>query len=88
MFDDTIERYKAWLVDKAYTQKEGEYFFYTYSPVARLTTIRVLLSLDASHRHLVHRMYVKMAFLNGELDEEIYREQHNGFTRRSRKKGL
>jgi hypothetical protein len=42
--DGTIERYKARCVAKGYTQKEGEDFFDTYSPVARLTTIRVLLS--------------------------------------------
>ena len=41
--DGTIEKYKAWLVAKGYTQKEGEDFFDTYSPMARLTTIRVLL---------------------------------------------
>ena len=60
---------------KGYTQKEGEDFFDTYSPVARLTTIRVLLSLAASHGLLVHQMDVKTVFLNGELDEEIYMEQ-------------
>ena len=64
---------------KSYTQKEGEDFFDTYSPVARLTTIRVLLSLAASYGLLVHQMDVKTAFLNGELEEEIYMDQPNGF---------
>nr|ABA94191.1 retrotransposon protein, putative, Ty1-copia subclass [Oryza sativa Japonica Group] len=77
--DGTIEKYKARLVAKGYTQKEGEDFFDTYSPVARLTIIRVLLSLAASHGLLVHQMDVKTAFLNGELDEEIYMDQPDGF---------
>ena len=47
--------------------------------MARLTTIQVLLSLAASHGLLVHQMDVKTTFLNGELDEEIYMEQSDGF---------
>ena len=77
--DGTIEKYKARLVAKGYDQKEEEDFFDTYSPVARLTTIRVLLLLAASHGLLVHQMDVKMAFLNGELNEEIYMQQPDGF---------
>jgi hypothetical protein len=60
----TIDKYKAWLVDKGYTQKEGEDYFDTYSPVARMTTIRVLFSLAASYGLLVHQMDVKITFLN------------------------
>ena len=48
--DGTIDKYKAWLVAKAYTQKEGEDFFDTYSPVARLTTIRVLICSERSRK--------------------------------------
>src|SRR3954470_18336394 len=77
--DGTVEKYKARLVAKGYTQKEEEDFFDTYSPVARLTTIRVLHSLAASHGLLVHQMDVKTTFLNEELDEEIYMQQPDGF---------
>jgi hypothetical protein len=59
----TIERYKARLVIKGYSQKEGEDFFDSYSLVDRLTTIHVLLSLAASHGFLVHQMDVKTSLL-------------------------
>jgi len=81
--DGTIEKYKTRLVAKCYTQKEGEDFFDTYSPVARLTTIRALLSLTASYGVIVYQMDVKTndkkVFLNRELDEEIYMDQPDGF---------
>jgi hypothetical protein len=70
--DGTIGKYRVRLVVKGYTQKEGEDFFDTYSHVARLTTIHVLLSLATSHGLLVHQVDVKTAFLNRELEEEIY----------------
>jgi hypothetical protein len=75
MPDGTIDKYKAMLVLKGYTQKEDKDFFDTYSPIARLTTIRVLLSLAAPHGLLIHQMDVKTAFLNGELEEKIYMTQ-------------
>jgi hypothetical protein len=79
MLDGTIDKYMARLVAKGYTPKEGEDFFDTYSPVAILTTIRVLLSLATSHDLLVHQMDVKTTFLNGEVEEEIYMTQPDGF---------
>ena len=63
----------------------GEDFFDTYSPVARLTTIRVLLSLVASYGLIVHQMDVKIAFLNGELEKEIYMDQPYVFVAWSRR---
>jgi hypothetical protein len=76
--DGTIKKYKARLVAKRFTQK-GEDFFDTYSPVAQITTIRVLLALAASHGLHIHQMDVKTTFLYGELDEEIYMEQLDGY---------
>jgi hypothetical protein len=72
MPDGTIDKYKSRLVAKDYTQKEGKDFFDTYSPIVRLTTIRVLLSLVVSHGLPVHQMNFKTHFLNGELEEKIY----------------
>jgi hypothetical protein len=66
--DGTIDKYKVRLVAKGYTQKEDNDFFDTYSPIVRLTTIHVLLSLTASHGLLLHQMNVKTTFLNGELE--------------------
>jgi hypothetical protein len=50
----SIDKYKISLMVKGYTKKEGDDLFDTYSPVARLTTIRVLLSLSTSHGLLIH----------------------------------
>jgi hypothetical protein len=74
-----IDKYKARLVAKGYTQKEVDDFFDTYSPIARITMIWVLFSLAASYGLLVHQMDVKMTFLNGELNEEIYMNQPKRF---------
>nr|KAJ0187373.1 hypothetical protein LSAT_V11C900477740 [Lactuca sativa] len=77
--DDTIDKYKARLVIQDFRQKEGIDFFDTYAPVSRISTIRLLLSLAAIHNLVIHQMDVKTAFLNGDLDEEIYIKQPEGF---------
>jgi hypothetical protein len=77
--DGTVDKFKARLVAKEFTQKGGEDYFDTYSPVSRMTTIRMLVALAACHDLLIHQMDMKTAFLNGELDEEIYMNQPDGF---------
>ena len=77
--DGTINTFKARLVAKGYRQKEGIDYFDTYAPVARITSIRILFALDFIHDLYVHQMDVKTAFLNGDLNEEIYMEQPEGF---------
>ncbi|GJR26863.1 retrovirus-related pol polyprotein from transposon TNT 1-94 [Tanacetum coccineum] len=77
--DGTIEKYKACLVAKGYRQKEGQDFFDTYSLVTRITSIRTLIAIAIIHNLIIHQMDVKTAFLNGELDEEIYMQQPEGF---------
>ncbi|KAL0325206.1 UNVERIFIED_CONTAM: Retrovirus-related Pol polyprotein from transposon TNT 1-94 [Sesamum radiatum] len=77
--DGYIDKYKERLVAKGFKQKEGLDFFDTYSPVTRITSIRVLIAVAALYDLEIHQMDVKTAFLNGELDEEIYMEQPEGF---------
>ncbi|KAL2231172.1 UNVERIFIED_CONTAM: Retrovirus-related Pol polyprotein from transposon TNT 1-94 [Sesamum indicum] len=77
--DGTIDKFEARLVAKGFKQKEGIDYFDTYSPVARLTTIRVLIELASVYNLPIHQMDVKTAFLYGELEEEIYMDQPEGF---------
>nr|GFB57890.1 zinc finger, CCHC-type [Tanacetum cinerariifolium] len=75
----TIDKFKARLVIQGFRQKEGTDYFDTYAPVARITTIRLLLDLEAIHNLVIHQMDIKTAFLNGDLDEEMYMKQPKGF---------
>ncbi|GJU85291.1 zinc finger, CCHC-type containing protein [Tanacetum coccineum] len=71
----TIEKFKVGLVIQGFRQN----IFYTYAPVARISTIRLLIALASIHNLIIHQMDVKTSFLNGELDEEVYMNQPQGF---------
>ena len=71
--------YKARLVAKSYAQKEGIDYNEVFSPVVKHSSIRILLALVAQFNMELVQMDVKTAFLHGDLEEEIYITQPNGF---------
>jgi len=80
-----VEKYKARLVAKGYSQVEGIDFGEIFSPVAKLTSIRFLLSIAAAFDLEVEQMDVKTTFLHGDLEEEIYMKQPEGFVVKGKK---
>ena len=78
--DGKVETYKARLVTKGYRQHYGIDCDETFSPVAMLKSIRIMLALAAYFNYEIWQMDVRTAFLNGELEEEVYMMQPKGFT--------
>jgi hypothetical protein len=80
-----VEKYKARLVAKGYSQVEGIDFGEIFSPVANLTSIRFILSIVVAFDLEVEQMDVKIAFLHGDLEEEIYMKKPEGFVVKGKK---
>jgi hypothetical protein len=74
-----IAKHKARLVVKGYAQRCGLDYDEMFAPVARLDSVRLLIALAAQEGWEIHHMDVKSAFLNGELQEEVFVQQPVGF---------
>ena len=86
--DGSVQKNKARLMAKGYTQKPGIDFNETFAPVARLDTIRTLVSLAAQKGWKLFQLDVKSIFLNGILHEEVYVDQPPGFVIKNKDDGV
>ncbi|KAJ9546217.1 hypothetical protein OSB04_025924 [Centaurea solstitialis] len=77
--DGNVHTFKARLVAKGFTQTHGIDYDETFSPVAMLKSIRILMAISAYFNYEIWQMDVKTAFLNGKLTEDVYTEQPEGF---------
>ena len=77
--DGSIEEHKEIFIARGFSQKEGNDYEETFAPVARYTSIRNFLALEAKNKWKLHQMDVKTTFLNVLIEEEVYIEQPQGF---------
>ena len=77
--DGSVERCKARLVAQGYSQEKGLNYDETFSPVVRSESIRSVIALASKNDLKMHQLDVTTAFLNGELEEEVYVKQPEGF---------
>lgn len=78
--DDSIDRFKARLVARGFTQVHGVNYTETFSPVVRFSSIRSILALAAKKKMTLRQFDIKTAFLNGDLSETVYMKQPIGFS--------
>ena len=78
--DGTVDHYKAHLVARGFTQEYGIDYEVTFSPMARLSSVRTLIIVYATRKWPLFQMDVKNVFLNGELLEEVYMKLPSGYS--------
>ena len=77
--DRSIEKNKMRIFARGFSQVEGIDYEETFAPIALYTSIRTIIALAESMGWRLHQIDVKIAFLNGEIEEEVYIKQPNGF---------
>ena len=77
--DGQVNRLKARLVAKGYTQQHGLNYYDSFSPVAKIATVLLLLSMAVMHSWSLFQLDIKNVFAHGDLVEEVYMEQPLGF---------
>src|SRR3954468_14409465 len=77
--DGNVTVYKTRLVAKGFRQIKGVDYDETFSPLAKLKSVRIMLAFAAYYDYEIWQMDVKTTFLNGDIDEELYMMQPKGF---------
>ena len=77
--DGSVEKFKSRLVAQGFSQKAGQDYDETFSPVIWFESIRSIIAMAVLNEMMLHQMDVISAFLNGDLEEEVYMTQPEGF---------